>query len=86
MPMTSGMAKTAINYASGVQTPLGGLYTSGIILIALAFLTDVFQYIPKSVLAAIVMTSMMHMIDIEGIKSTWRSRRNMIIKYIIEID
>lgn len=75
MPMTSGMSRTALNYASGVQTPLSGLYTGGLLLITLAFLTDVFRYIPKSVLAAILMTAMMHMIDIEGIKSTWRSRR-----------
>lgn len=75
MPVTGSMARCAINYASGVQTTLGGLFTGSLVIIALAYFIEIFRYIPKSVLAAILMTANLHMVDIEGTITIWKSRR-----------
>lgn len=46
-PATGSFSRTAINNTSGVRTPLGGLFTGGIVLAALAFLSPYFYFIPK---------------------------------------
>lgn len=47
MPVTGSFSRSAVNHASGVKTPMGGLYTGVLILLALSLLTPYFYYIPK---------------------------------------
>lgn len=79
MPITGSLSRCAVNYASGVQTQLGGLFTGGLILISLEYLTEVFRFIPKSILAAIIMSAILHMVDVQGTIEIWKSRSNNFI-------
>jgi sodium-independent sulfate anion transporter 11 len=45
---------TAIKSKAGVRTPLAGIFTAIIVLLALYALTAVFFYIPMATLAAII--------------------------------
>lgn len=47
MPVTGSFSRSAVNHASGVKTPMGGLYTGILILLALSLLTPYFYFIPK---------------------------------------
>lgn len=47
MPVTGSFSRSAVNHASGVKTPMGGLYTGLLILLALTLLTPYFYFIPK---------------------------------------
>lgn len=47
MPVTGSFSRSAVNHASGVKTPMGGLYTAILILPALTLLTPYFYFIPK---------------------------------------
>lgn len=47
MPVTGSFSRSAVNHASGVKTPMGGLYTGILILLALSFITPYFYFIPK---------------------------------------
>lgn len=47
MPVTGSFSRSAVNHASGVKTPMGGLYTGVLILLALGLFTPYFYYIPK---------------------------------------
>ena len=47
MPVTGSFSRSAVNHASGVKTPMGGLYTGILILLALGLLTPYFYFIPK---------------------------------------
>lgn len=47
MPVTGSFSRSAVNHASGVKTPMGGLYTGVLILLALSLLTPYFYFIPK---------------------------------------
>lgn len=47
MPVTGSFSRSAVNHASGVKTPMGGLYTGLLILLALSLLTPHFYFIPK---------------------------------------
>jgi sodium-independent sulfate anion transporter 11 len=53
-PATGSFSRTAIKSKAGVRTPLAGIFTAVIVLLALYALTSVFFYIPMSSLAAII--------------------------------
>lgn len=44
---------------------MGGVVTGGIILLALAFLTPLFEYIPKPALSAVIIMAVIQMVDYE---------------------
>lgn len=79
MPVTGSFSRSAVNHASGVQTPLGGLYTGLLILLALGALTPYFFYIPKTSLAAVIICAVIFMIEYEIVKPMWRSSRKDLI-------
>lgn len=54
MPITGSFSRTVVNKSSGVESPLGGLVTGVLIIVALQFLTPYFYYIPKASLARFV--------------------------------
>jgi sodium-independent sulfate anion transporter 11 len=57
MPTGGAFSRTAVNSESGVKSPLGGLVTSGFVIIAIYFLTGALFWIPKATLSAIIITA-----------------------------
>ncbi|KAK3934259.1 sulfate transporter family-domain-containing protein [Diplogelasinospora grovesii] len=53
-PATGSFSRTAIKAKAGVRTPLAGVFTAVVVLLALYCLTSVFYYIPSAALAAII--------------------------------
>lgn len=74
MPTTGSFTRTAVNNTSGVRTTLGGIVTGSLVLLALGLLTESFYYIPKTVLAGVIITAMIFMVDVEAAVTLWRTR------------
>ena len=53
-PATGSFSRTAIKSKAGVRTPLAGVFTAVVVLLALYALTSVFFFIPMSSLAAVI--------------------------------
>ncbi|KAF2017812.1 kinase subdomain-containing protein [Aaosphaeria arxii CBS 175.79] len=53
-PATGSFSRTAIKSKAGVRTPLAGIFTAVIVLLALYALTRVFFYIPSAALSAVI--------------------------------
>jgi sodium-independent sulfate anion transporter 11 len=53
-PATGSFSRTAIKSKAGVRTPLAGIFTAVIVLLALYALTAMFFYIPSASLSAII--------------------------------
>jgi sodium-independent sulfate anion transporter 11 len=79
MPITGSFSRSAVNHASGVQTPLGGVFTGIMVLLALGFLTPYFAFIPKASLAAVIISAVIFMIEYEVVKPMWRSSKKDLI-------
>ncbi|XP_001607795.1 sodium-independent sulfate anion transporter [Nasonia vitripennis] len=79
MPVTGSFSRSAVNHASGVKTPMGGLYTAILILLALTLLTPYFYFIPKASLAAVIICAVIYMIEYEVVKLMWRSSKKDLI-------
>lgn len=72
-PGTGSLSRGAVNNASGVRTPMGGLFT-GILVIAALFMTQFFYYIPKAALASIIIAAVIFMVEVKVVKPMWRSK------------
>ncbi|XP_014288462.1 sodium-independent sulfate anion transporter isoform X2 [Halyomorpha halys] len=79
MPVTGSFSRSAVNHASGVRTPMGGVYTGVLLLLALGVLTPYFYYIPKASLAAVIICAVIFMIEYEVIKPMWKASRKDLV-------
>ncbi len=73
-PSTGSFSRTAVNAASGVRTPLGGMYTGTLVILALAILMEYCAYIPKAALAAVIITAVIFSVEYEVVKPMWKSK------------
>ncbi|XP_037546148.1 sodium-independent sulfate anion transporter [Nematolebias whitei] len=71
-PVTGSFGRTAVNSQTGVCTPAGGIVTSVIVLLSLAFLMPAFYYIPKASLAAVIVCAVAPMVDYRVVAKIWR--------------
>lgn len=74
-PVTGGFSRTAVNDQAGAKTPLAGIITAVVIALALLFLTPLLHFVPKAVLAAIIMTAVFGLIDIKEVRHLWHVDR-----------
>ncbi|XP_017125176.1 sodium-independent sulfate anion transporter [Drosophila elegans] len=85
MPVTGSFTRTAVNNASGVKTPLGGAVTGALVLMALAFLTQTFYFIPKCTLAAIIIAAMISLVELHRIRDMWRSKKKDLFPFLVTV-
>lgn len=74
MPVTGSFSRSAVNHASGVKTPMGGLYTGILILLALSLFTPYFYFIPKVIISAVI-----YMIEYQVVKLIWKTSKKDLI-------
>ncbi|XP_076379252.1 sodium-independent sulfate anion transporter isoform X1 [Megalopta genalis] len=75
MPATGSFTRTAVNNASGVKTPMGGVITGCLVLLACGLLTSTFEFIPKATLAAVIIVAMYYMFDLSIFGMIWRTKK-----------
>lgn len=83
IPITGSFTRTAINNASGVQTQLGGCFTGALVLLALGLLTSTFYFIPKAVLAAVIIAAMISMFEWREIYMIYKTRRIDFVPFLM---
>lgn len=74
-PVTGGFSRTAVNDQAGAKTGLASIISAALIILTLLFLTDYFYYLPKAVLAAIIMVAVFGLIDTQEAKHLWKTDR-----------
>lgn len=74
-PGTGSFSRTAINNNSGVRTPMGGVFTGAIVILALVFMAPYFRFIPKASLAAIIITAVIFMVHYQDVPGMWKTNK-----------
>jgi SulP family sulfate permease len=74
-PVTGGFSRTAVNDQAGARTGLASLLTAAVIGVTLLFLTPLFFFLPKAVLAAIIMVAVFGLVDVREVKHLWKVSR-----------
>jgi SulP family sulfate permease len=75
-PIAGGFSRTAVNHQAGARTPLASLITAGMLLVAVLWLTPALYYLPKAVLAAVVVVAVVGLVDVGDAVETFRTRRS----------
>jgi len=75
MPTTGSFSRTAVNAASGVKSPLGGIFTGGLVILTLQFLIPFCAFIPKASLAAVIITAVIFSVEYHVVMPMWRSKK-----------
>ena len=74
-PVTGGFSRSAVNYQAGARTGLASIITAGLIAVTLLLFTDLFFYLPRAVLGAIVIVAVAGLVDLKQVKHLYRIRR-----------
>ena len=81
-PATAGFSRTAINDQAEAKTPLSALISAFLVALTLLFLTPVFYYLPKTVLAAVIMVAVFGLLDFNFPKQLLKySKRDLAILF-----
>ncbi|MFK7979908.1 MAG: SulP family inorganic anion transporter [Saprospiraceae bacterium] len=75
-PVTGGFSRTAINDQSGAKTGMASIISALLIMLTLLFLTPLFYYLPKAVLASVIMVAVFGLIDTDEAKHLWHANRS----------
>ncbi|XP_023245583.1 sodium-independent sulfate anion transporter-like isoform X2 [Copidosoma floridanum] len=75
MPTCGAFTRSAVSRASNIQTPLAGVYSGVMAILALSFLTPYFYYIPKPVLSAVLISAVVFLIDWQIVEQLWRGNK-----------
>src|SRR4030043_42014 len=74
-PVSGSFSRSAVNIQSGAVTGMSSVFTSGVVVIALLFLTPLLYYLPQSVLAAIIMVAVVGLINVQGFVHIWQAQK-----------
>jgi sulfate permease, SulP family len=74
-PVAGGFSRTAVNLQAGARTPVSSLVTAATVGVSAVALTPLFTYLPRAVLAAIVVVAVMGLVDLRGARHAWRTDR-----------
>ncbi|XP_076243672.1 sodium-independent sulfate anion transporter [Calliopsis andreniformis] len=83
MPTAGAFTRSAVISASGVRTPMAGVYVGIMTLLALSFLTPHFYYIPRATLAAVLISAVIFMIDLKIITLLWKGSKKDTIAALV---
>jgi len=71
-PVAGGLSQSAVNDKAGARTPLALVFASLTLALSLLFLTGFLDDLPKAVLAAIVFTAVLGLVDVRTLSRMWR--------------
>ena len=75
-PTTGGFSRTAVNSQAKAKTGVASLICALLIALTLSFFTDLFFYVPKTVLGAIIISAVLRLIDIKYAIRLYKSRKD----------
>jgi SulP family sulfate permease len=82
-PTQGGFGRSAVNDQSGAKTGLAAIISAVVVILTLLFLTSFFDFLPKAVLAAIIIVAVFGLIDIKEAKHLWKTDKRDFAMFMI---
>lgn len=73
--VTGGFSRSAVNDQAGANTGLASVISAILIIITLLFLTPLFYFLPKAILASIIMLAVFGLIDYKEVIYLWKANK-----------
>ena len=74
-PVTGGFSRSVVNFSAGAKTQGTAIITAILIALFLIFLTPALYFLPKVILAAIILVAISNLIDFKSFFSAWHYNR-----------
>lgn len=74
-PVSGSFSRSALNNACGARTPMSKVTTMVVVIIALKYLTETFQYIPQAALAAVIAAAIWNLISFSDLWEAWKNNK-----------
>lgn len=75
-PTTGGFSRTAVNDQTGAKSGMASIFSAALIALTLLFLTPLFYYLPKAILASVIMVAVFGLIDFKEARHLWYTDRS----------
>lgn len=82
-PANAGLSRTAVNVEEGAKTGLASIISALIVGLTLLFLTSYFQFLPKTVLGAIILVAIFGLIDLKYPSQLGKQQRDEFILWMV---
>ncbi len=82
-PTTGGFSRTAVNDQAGAKTGMAALITALIVGLVLLFFTHWFYFLPKAVLASIIVVAVVNLIDVKFAVRLYSKRKDEFALYLL---
>ncbi|KAK7282788.1 hypothetical protein RIF29_11847 [Crotalaria pallida] len=69
---TGSFSRSAVNFMAGCQTAVSNIVMSIVVVLTLLFITPLFKYTPNAILAAIIISAVIGLIDIDAAILIWK--------------
>ena len=76
IPTSASFSRSAINSASGAKTQIASLTAVLLVILTLLFLAPMIYFLPKPILSAIILLSVLNLFDIKEMKFLWKTNRS----------
>ncbi|MGB3078427.1 MAG: solute carrier family 26 protein [Saprospiraceae bacterium] len=70
-PVSGGFSRSTLNEQSGARTNLSSIISACVIILTLLFLTPLFYYLPRVILASIIIVAVSRLINFKEAKNLW---------------
>tara|TARA_B100000809_G_scaffold22902_1_gene20092 strand:+ start:62962 stop:64683 length:1722 start_codon:yes stop_codon:yes gene_type:complete len=71
-PATASFSRSAVNQGAGAKTGFSAFFAIAVVGSVLLFLTPLFYFLPKAVLAAIIIVSVLKLMDYKEVMRLWK--------------
>ena len=82
-PSTASFSRSAIQDQGGAQSGIASLFSAGLVLLTLLFLTPLFYYLPIPILASIIMVSIFGLVDLKYPRQLWKKNKEECFAFLI---
>lgn len=82
-PVGGALARTAVNLRAGAQSGMASVFTGLTVMVLLLLLTPLLYHMPQALLAAVLLTAVVSLIDFHALKFAWRSNHHDGIAFVV---
>lgn len=70
--VAGSFSRSAVNYMAGCKTAVSNIVMSLVVLLTLELITPLFKYTPNAILASIIISAVVGLIDIDAMLLIWK--------------
>lgn len=84
-PVAGSFSRSSVNYQTGARSQVSALVCMAVIVLTLLFFTPLFARLPTAALAAIVVVSVIGIVDVHSMRRHWRIHREDSITELVTL-